>query len=167
MIKIIIILAYVLACFIWGNWRNWREYYPTILYVIIGDFAYNFLFFNFSLWEYEKFLNHTFCDIIIAFTIFPSAIILFFTFLPQKFLRRFLYILMWTVSNTALEYFCYVNGYLSYSNNWNIIWSAAVYFIAFIMVTVHFKHPLMTWLISGCLAIATMLFFKIPFSMIK
>ena len=167
MLKIIIITGYVFACFKWGNWRNWQVYYSTILYVIIGDLVYNFIFYNFTLWKYEKFIGHTFTDVLIAFSVFPCVIILFFTHLPHQKLKQFLYIVVWTCINTALEYICHITGYLSYSNNWNILWSAAMYFIAFILVLMHFKRPLITWIISDVFAILTMLVFEIPFSTLK
>jgi len=28
---------YLFAAWKWGDWKNWREYYPTILFFIIGD----------------------------------------------------------------------------------------------------------------------------------
>lgn len=43
MFRVIIIFSYVAICYIFGGWKKWREYYSTILYVIIGDLAYNFV----------------------------------------------------------------------------------------------------------------------------
>lgn len=36
-------ILYILVCLKWGDWRNWRKYYPTILYVIIWDLIFNLL----------------------------------------------------------------------------------------------------------------------------
>lgn len=57
MYRIIIISLFLLACWKWGNWRNWKEYYPTILYFIIGDLSYKVLFYNKTLWEYRDLLT--------------------------------------------------------------------------------------------------------------
>lgn len=41
---ILINALYIIAGIIWGNLRNWKRYYPSILYLIIGDLLYNFYF---------------------------------------------------------------------------------------------------------------------------
>lgn len=27
---------FILVCYKWGDWRNWKTYYPTILFLIAG-----------------------------------------------------------------------------------------------------------------------------------
>ena len=84
MITIGLIILLAAACYKWGAWRRWRKFYPTILYVIIGDLSYNFVFHDHTLWLYDSLFNHTTLDILAAFLMFPSIVILFLTHWPKK-----------------------------------------------------------------------------------
>jgi len=167
MLRLVIILIYLFACYRWGDWKNWKEYYPTILYVIIGDISYNFIFYDHTLWSYVRLVNHTFSDFLVAFTVFPSAIILFLTHYPKKPWKQISYIILWTVISTLVEYISVNAGYFSYSGGWSILWSMGVFFIAFLLTRLHYKHPLVVWPISSICALATMFIFKVPISSLK
>jgi len=162
MLRILVVAAYALLCFLYGAWKNWKEYYPTFLYVLVGDLAYNFIFYDKALWEYNKLVSHTFSDFLIAAVAFPCAIILFLTHYPSKMWKQAVYILFWTAINTAVEYASYRLGFIVYSNNWNIVWSLVLYCIAFILIRVHYLKPLAVWPISFALAYITMLIFGVP-----
>lgn len=43
MFRIILVLVFVIIAWKWGDWKNWKLYYPTILFMILGDFVYIFL----------------------------------------------------------------------------------------------------------------------------
>ncbi len=95
--------VYAAACFKWGQWRRWREFYSTILYVIIGDLAYNFVFHDNKLWEYVGILGHTYTALLLMFVVFPAAIILFLSHVPSGFLKKAVYITAWAAVNTFIE----------------------------------------------------------------
>lgn len=167
MFRIIIIISYLLACFFFGAWKNWGKYYSTILYVIIGDLAYNFVFYNFLLWEYKKLASHTINDLLYVLIVFPCSIILFLTYYPSKLKKQILYVLVWSGFNTTVEFISSNMGYLSYHNGWNIVWSFGFYIIAFSLIRLHYKHPLIVWPISLGLAAMTVIIFGLPFHLIK
>ena len=160
MLRIIIVLAYIMVCYKWGAWKKWKEYYATFLYLIIGDLSYNFIFYNHTLWRYEGLVNHTFSNYLVAFIVFPCSIILFLTHYPKGLFKQGLYILGWTGINTLIEFISYKTGYFSYANGWNIFWSGAVFFFAFILIRLHYKYPLAVWGISGAFALITMYLFN-------
>ncbi len=167
MYRITLAVLSVLACLKWGSWRRWKEFYSTILYGIIGDLAYNFVFYNHLLWQYENFINHTVSDLFNAFLVFPWIIIIVFSHWPQGKLKQTAYILAWSVGLSATEYVSVLLGYFSYHNEWNIFWSAAVYVGAFILLRLHFKHPLIVWPISAALTAVIAVVFKLPYEVIK
>ena len=169
MLRLFIVAAYIIVCFRYGAWRRWKEYYSTYLYVIIGDLSYNFIFYYKDLWVYNKLVSHTFSDLLMAVITFPCAITLFLTYYPSASnkWRQALYILFWTILNTGIEYISHRFGYMSYYNNWNILWSMGLYYIAFIMVRVHYLKPLLVWPISFALAYITMLLFNVPLAGMK
>lgn len=167
MYKIILVICYAFVCFKWGNWRNWKAYYPTILYVIIGDLGYNFIFFNYDLWKFERLINHTVSDLLIAFAIFPCSIILFLSFFPKKRWKQILYIISWSLLNSLLEFISFKLGYITYYNNWTIYWSVGFYITAFSLVITHYKNPFIAWMLSAAFLLMTMLIFNYPWGSMK
>jgi hypothetical protein len=167
MITIALCIIYAAACFKWGAWRQWREFYPTILYVIIGDMAYNFVFHDYSLWIYDGIFSHTTSDVLAAFALFPSIVILFLTHWPKKRLWQVLYVLVWAGVNTILEYISVAFGVFRYEHGWGCWWSLGLLVIAFIMMRLHYKKPLLAWPISAALGLATALAFGLPIGSLK
>jgi hypothetical protein len=167
MITIILTVLCAIVCFKWGAWRRWREYYPTILYVIIGDMAYNFVFHDHTLWLYDGVFNHTTSDIIAAFLMFPSVVILYLTRWPKRIVTQALYILAWAAFNTLFEYISVVLGVFEYDHGWGILWSFGLLVIAFIMMRLHYRKPLVAWPISAVLALLTALAFGLPIGRLK
>ena len=155
-------LIQIIACYKWGAWKRWKDYYPTILYVIIGDLSYNVLFSNRLLWMYTFPISHVFADFVHAFISFPCSIILFLTHYPKGYLRESLYILAWTIGFTVLEYIALLQGTFIHYYGWSIFWSAGMYLFIFILTKLHTKHPLITWAISAGFAMLTMLIFGQP-----
>ena len=163
---IILTIFYLALCYKWGDWKNWRKYYSSILYFIIGDLVYNFIFCDHLLWEYGGF-SHTFYNMLIMFFVFPSIVILFFTYYPKTIFKKGLYILLWTALNTLIELIIVKTGYFLYNYGWNLLWSAGVFFFAFILISIHYKHPLIVWPISCALVIITMYIFGLQIAGLK
>lgn len=165
---IIVSISFVLAALKWGDLRNWKLYYPTILYFGIGDLVYNFLTCNNPLWVYESpIFHHTFSDLLIIATAFPSFVLLFLPYYPDKFIKQIGYIAIWVFITSTLEYISYSLGYFSYHNGWSVWWSAVHNCIAFPLLRLHYKKPLLVWPISVVLAIGTLLYFDLPFRILK
>ncbi|NOV90727.1 hypothetical protein BJV85_003884 [Clostridium acetobutylicum] len=109
LIDIIVGAAAVLICWRFGEWSKWSEYYSTILFFILGDMAYNFSFYNHPLWMYGgNLINHTFTDIFIAITLFPTTIILYNTFYPNKVGKKIIYVLLCSGIYSLIEFILYV-----------------------------------------------------------
>jgi hypothetical protein len=159
---LIILLGYAVLCYKYGDWKRWQQFYPTILYVIIGDLSYNALFPDKLLWRYELLFNHIFGNFLFTFFVFPSVIILFLTHYPSGLLKEILYIGFWTILNGTIEYISFLNGSITFHYGWNIFWSLGLYFIAFILIRLHTKYPLIVWPVSLTFALLTMLIFQQP-----
>ncbi len=167
MVSITLALVYAAACFKWGAWRRWREYYPTILYAIIGDLAYNFVFHDHTLWLYDSFFNHTTMDMIAAFFLFPTIVILYLTYWPSTPVKKVLYVLAWAAVNTLCEYVSVQLDMFKYDHGWSVLWSFVLLVGAFVMMRVHYKKPLLAWPISMVLGFATAFIFRLPFETLK
>src|SRR5665647_1543165 len=97
-----IAILVIAICFKWGDWRNWRLYYPTILYFIIGDVTGYVLLHNTHMWLYDGWTayGHFMPDIFFAVFVYPFMIIMFLTYYPEhpkKKFRPVWYILFWVV----------------------------------------------------------------------
>lgn len=167
MFRIIIASLFILATYKTGAWKKWKEYYSTILYVIIGDLSYNFIFYNHTLWRFANLVNHTFSSFMIAFIVFPCIILLYMSHYPKGFWKRVIYTICFTVVNSLIEFISYITSNMVYEHGWNIFYSAGVFLFLFILARLHYRHPLVVWTISAGFALLTMYIFKIPFNVMK
>jgi len=73
------------TCDKFGDWRNRRKYYSTILFFIMSNVVCILLIYNHTLWQYEtKILNHTFCALFICITVYPNIVMLFIPNFQRK-----------------------------------------------------------------------------------
>lgn len=158
-----LVILYAAACWKWGAWRRWREFYPTILYMLIGNLTCSYVFYEYRLWIFDSFAGDTIMCLAIKDLIYPSAVILFLTHYPECFWKQFCYITVWAAVNTFLEFIAFKIGGIHYDHGWNLFWSFILLEIAFALVRLHYKKPLLVWLPSLACGIAMALIFKIPF----
>lgn len=153
----------ILVCWKWGDLRNWRLYYPTILYFIIGDLTAYILLRNKPLWLYEgRPYNHFFPDLYCAIFIYPWMIILYLKHYPDRLKKQVPYILLFVTMFSAFEYILYLLGLFSYDNKWCLAYSVVFNLLMFPLLRLHFKKPLLVWPISMALAFAILFIFNIP-----
>jgi hypothetical protein len=158
----------VLAAWKWGDWKNWKLYYPTMLYYIVFDFLYALLTYNYPLWQYESpLLKTTFSDILLSFIFFPAKILLFLSWQPNPLIIRILYTIIWIIFGVCVEIFAHHIGFLSFHHGWTIWWSVLFDCILYPMLLLHYRKPLLAWIISLPLVGIFLTFFKLPFSTIK
>lgn len=149
----------------WSDWRNWEKYYPTILFMIVGNFLYNILTYNHPMWLYEKSLlpNHTMIDILHSFVVFPVTIMLYLTYFPESnLIKKIRYILFWTAIYISMEWLLSKLELFSYHNGWNILWSAGFNITMFTILWVHHKKPLLAWFFSFFIILFLVIFFEVP-----
>lgn len=168
MFYILLAIISICACYKFGDWRNWKNYYPTILFFILSNVACMLLTSNHPLWLYEsKILNHTFCDLFVCITIYPSTVMIFLPHLPSKITKIFLHISIYVAIYIIAEFIAVKLGYFSYQNGWNIWCSLIFNYIMFPILILHYKKPIYAWIIA--LISPHILFFimKIPYTNIK
>jgi hypothetical protein len=154
---------FVFSCWKWGDWKNWKLYYPTILYMILVNFLTHYITAHYPLWEYNyKFLNSTLIDIFVSFTVFPSTVILYLSHYPKKKSKQLMYILLWASLFFLLEAICSYLGFFVHKNGWSLWWSAGFDIGIFIMIRLHYKHPLLAWPISAAMMAISFYILKLP-----
>jgi hypothetical protein len=152
----------IFACYKRGHWKQWDKYYSTILFFITGDTIYNILFQNNLLWRYvSPVLNHTIINMIIAFTVYPSTVLFFLPNHPKGILRQLIHFFLWISLYISVEYISFCLGYFKYDNGWNTLCSVIFNIGLFPLLYLHYKKPLLAWLVAGIELILVIILFKI------
>ena len=168
---IIISLVSILIAWKWGDWRNWKLYYPTMLYFIIGDLSYIILTSNKPLWEFESsIISSDFVEFLIAAVCFPCTCFVFFALYSKvSKSKRIVYLLLLFAASlyTSIEWLSYRLGFISYHNGWDLYWSFLFNCIMFPLLLLHYKKPVWVWPISITSAFIVIYLFDLPFSILK
>jgi len=158
----------IIICYKFGDWKNWKNYYPTILFFILSNVVCIVLTYKHPLWLYEsKILNGTFSDLLICITVYPSTIMLFIPHFPKKLTNIIAYVSFYVAIFTLPELIGMKLEYFSHHNGWNI-WCTIIFnYIMFSILYLHYKKPLYAWIIA--LISPHILFFimKIPYNSIR
>jgi len=161
---LILVCIFILACYKWGDWKNWKSYYSTILFLIAGDFIYSFVSAAKPLWRYNStIVSGTITGLILSIIIYPCTVLIFLpTFVNSGKMNKFLYITIWVCGFFGLEYLGVKFYYLSYFNGWCYAYSFIFDSILFILLVVHQKSPPLAWLISFIVGVSITLWFNLP-----
>jgi hypothetical protein len=165
---ILLAIISIIICYKFGDWRNWKNYYPTILFFILSNVTCILLIYNNPLWLYEpKIISSTFSDLFICITVYPSTVMLFIPHLPSKKSKIILHISIYVAIYTLAELIGMKIGYFTHLNGWNIWYSLILNYLLFIMLIIHQKKPIYAWSIA--LLSPHILFFlmKIPYNCIR
>ena len=169
MYRLCIASIWVLVCYKWADWRHWKKYYPTILFLIINNFVYNLLTNSYPLWELIdpriKTINIT---LLMSAIIFPASILLYLSRYPKNgAFEKGIYVLKWICLYTLLEWIPLQFNQVRYSNGWNIWWSLGFNIVMFPLLKIHYHKPLLAWLFAFIFGSSIIYFFKVPFSLMK
>ncbi len=169
--RIILNLLYVVAAWKWSKWRNWREYYPTFLFMLAVDYATTVLMYNHTLWYFcPTFLlpNHTITDFWISLTVYPATILLFLSRYPKGNLSKQVgWIIFWVVVLTTHEAITYSSGKTTYDHGWSLGWSAAFNVAMLSILRVHYINPGLAWAMSGVVAAFILSYFGFSLQELK
>jgi hypothetical protein len=165
---ILLAVVSVLICYKFGDWKNWKNYYPTILFFILSNVVCILLIYNHPFWFYEPYIiDRTFSDLFICITVYPSTVILFIANFPKKITKIISHISFYAAIYTIAELIGVKLGYFTYYNGWNIWYSLIFNLMLFPILMLHYKKPLYAWMIA--LISPHILFFimKIPYNSIR
>jgi hypothetical protein len=159
----------------WGNWKDWEKYYQTILFMVVGNLLYSFLFLDYPMWRFE----HTFeedilptiksIDLLKTFTSFPILTLIYLSQYPeeQNITKKTIYIVIWTMLFGVIEFISKMLGMISYHHGWNMWWSLLFDLGMFSILAIHYKRPLIAWIISGVFTLFLWTVFEINFKLIE
>jgi hypothetical protein len=166
--RVVLCLTFVICCWKFGDIKNWRKYYPTILYLIVNNLLYGFFVSEkkYFLWKLEPdfLLNTTFSVLVQTFIIFPCVVILFLTYLPKSPKKVIIYLIISGSILVGIETIMYISGKVTYHNGWNYWWSIAFNFLWVIMLRFHYLKPIPAWVVSFLFTAFFIIYFHVPLS---
>jgi hypothetical protein len=156
-------LAGNIVCWRLGDWKDWKRFYPTILYAYMGNLVYDVLCYRRLLWAFGGVIrDYPVLDLAVMVLLYPAAVMLFLSHYPGPRFRQFLYMLMWTGIFAAVELAAYFTGGFAYYNGWTFWHSVVFNLIMFPLIRLHFRRPLLVWPISAALALLVVWWFRVP-----
>jgi hypothetical protein len=166
---ILINALYLLAGVIWGDWRNWKNYYSTILFLILGDLLYNFLLYKKSMWVFHDLVlpNHTMITLLAMAISYTATVLIYLGRFPEGWKKRSLWFLLWTGIFLLFEYINSKLGFITYHNGWNMWWSVLFIGIIFIILPIHHRRPLLAWFCSIVIILSLLIIFDVRINEMK
>ncbi|MDR6121146.1 hypothetical protein QFZ87_000743 [Bacillus sp. SLBN-46] len=150
-----------------GDWRHWRKYHHTILYIVICNLLYNFLCRDHLLWKQNPDLlpeSHAIVDLIYTFIALPAVTLIYLTHYPFKTSngKQVQYMLWWILGSLVVEYPYYKMGRLLLQHGYHF-WMEPIFYTAmYTMLRLHFTRPLLTYGISTIVIVLLLQYFHIP-----
>lgn len=163
---------FLIAGVIWGDWRNWKKYHSTILFLWFGDLLYNVLCHDYIMWKYNESIfgqqllsNHTVISLLIMFVAYPASVLIYLGKFPTENKKILIWVLSWVTLFSGIEY---VNlrylDLVSHHHGWNIGWSILFNLILFTILRLHFKYPITALLIAIPIIFFFVSYFNVPIS---
>lgn len=162
----ILLLAclFILVCYKWGDWKNWKSYYSTTLFLIVGDLIEKLVSAAKPLWHYNSTIfSGTTTALIIVLIIYPCTVLLFIpSYKNSGRIKKVFSLIIWVCIFSALEYLGIKYNYISYFNGWSFSYSFLLDWMLFSLLIVHQKNPPIAWLLSFIVGVVITLWFKLP-----
>jgi hypothetical protein len=141
----------------WGDWRNWRLYYPTILFYLLGDLLYQYLLSDhYPMWKYSPQglddtigLTHSHVSLSIMAIKYPATVLIYLSKFPKaNLVKQALFIAFWVLIFAVNESIDIKAGLIQYYNGWGFHWSLFFNLVMFLLLKLHHHRPLAAWLLS-------------------
>ena len=150
----------------YGKWKRWREFQPAYVYWSLFSFyyAYTSVYFDRNLWVYTKTpFNLFLTENLYVFFLYPSLLVMFLGNLPDTRIKTALYIGKWGLLSFIIETFQLYLGYIQYHNGWNLFWNFFFYVCMYTMISLYYRKPVRTLLLSPLIALFFLIAFDYPF----
>jgi hypothetical protein len=162
---------WLLAFFIWGDLKEWKKYYPTLLFFIMCDILYLYLLSDFyPMWSYNPqgidediVLTNTHVNLSIMLVKYPATTFIYLSKFPKGGKgKKVLFYLAWVFIYIMNEAVDIKLNLIEYDNGWNFYWSILFNFFIFFILRVHYLKPLVAWVLSFIFIVFLWNVFDIP-----
>ncbi|ULT54685.1 hypothetical protein L1999_16165 [Neobacillus drentensis] len=162
---IAITILTILASFKWADWKNWRDYHASMYFISTGGMMYEYIVQENTLWKFHPdFLyGHEMVVLVYAIITMPISILLFLSHFPETWMKRLLYIIVWSGIYISVEWILLVFGRISYQNGWKFWYSFYFDIMMFSIIALHQHKPFRAYIISLPVILFLIFYFDIPF----
>ena len=154
----------------WGDWKNWKKYHSTILFLWFGDLLYNVLCYQNIMWQYKESIfaqtvltNHIIITLLIMFVAYPATVLIYLGRFPNRKWKAVVWILLWVAVFSMIEF---INlrflNLITHHHGWTMMWSVIFNVILFPMLRFHYKKPGLALLVSIPIVFFFVYYFKVP-----
>lgn len=163
--------VWLIALWKWGDWRNWKKYYPTILFFILGDLLYLYLLSDhFPMWKYNPpsidegwGLTNAHISISVIVIKYPATMLIYLSNFPKENkLKQFAYYAMWIGIYAVNEFIDMKLKLIQYFNGWGYGWSMLFNAVMFYILWIHHRKPSHAWLLSLIFILFLWLTLQVP-----
>lgn len=162
---IAITILTILASVKWADWKNWRDYHASMFFISTGGMMYEYIVQENTLWKFHPdFLyGHEMVVLVYAIITMPISILLFLSHFPETWMKRLLYIVVWSGIYILVEWILLVSGRISYQNGWKFWYSFYFDIMMFSVIALHQHKPLRAYIITLPIIFFLIFYFNIPF----
>lgn len=149
------------------NWERFYKFHATILYISAMNLVYLFFTTDYHLWRMlpDLGLPPSIIYMLYTFIVFPCSAILFLSHYPKPFKSQIYHILKWIIIYIGAEWIGSLFNRITYGHGWNLWWSFLFLFLMFPMFRLHYKRPLLTYLLTLVFIALIFYFFKVPWKL--
>jgi hypothetical protein len=163
-----IAIAVFVVVLVWekGVWRDWEKYHSTMLFFGFIELIYNLIAqaHDYFLWRFVPDMGMPRIAVvaIYVFITFPCTALLYLNSYPSGLKEEIIYIIKWVLVYGALEWIGGLANRITYVHNWGL-WSSVIFdFILFWGLRLHFKKPVIAYIVFVAVTIIGIIVFKIP-----
>lgn len=144
------LFAVIFAAWKWSDWRNWKNYLPTMQYIVIGALLYEYLTDGQKMWVFQGDIpdSQTVTALIHQFFTMPLTVLIFLSNFPKTLGKQCYRISKWIGLYAAVEIIMLLTGRITYDNGWTLWHSIGFDIMMFPMLRLHHSRPLLAYLIS-------------------
>lgn len=150
--RILLAAAGIFFALIFVKWRHWKEYYPTVLFMLVMNLTMSMITRDHRLWIFlpsSVLTTHTLSDPVHTFITFPATVLLFLSYYPHRLRHQVYFTAAWAALYSWTEFFFSYLGLMTYDNGWSIVWSTLFNCAMFPILRLHYLNPIMAWALSG------------------
>ncbi len=170
MLAIILSISWIIVAIKYGD-RNWKKYYPSMLFAALANALYEVLCYQYQLWQMEpNGLGYSMIPMLLLILVgMPLSTWVYLSKYPTKssVFKRGMYVLFFIVVFIFLEYISVKLGAITYHNGWNLGWSLLFVIIMFIVIRIHFTKPVLALIISIPFALLLCMIFEVTLDKMK
>ncbi len=164
MFFIVLAISFVLATWAWGDWRNWRKYHATSLFFLFGNSLYFSFTFNYPLWRHQPLppIDSPIVVELLVMICFACTPMIYLGKWPNSVKKSLLWIALWILLYFSVESFLLFIGGIKHDNGWTLFHSLLFNIIMFPMFRLHYKRPILAYILSVPIIIVLLVWLKVP-----